>query len=157
MSAARPPILIGETNPYGSEPYFALYHLPRSSAGGRLQRVILGIPAHEYLSFPRYNLCYGLWKLPAARLEIARRGDELQGHTLVFLGRKVCTAFRVAYEPVTANGTSSAYHRFRYVVLPHPSGLNRMWNQPGIIERVRDLMRSEFPHIKFGSLDSAGD
>lgn len=57
MSDLRP-ILVGEANPYGGDPRYALYPLPENSAGGRLCRLILKLEVRQYLrSFDRRNLC----------------------------------------------------------------------------------------------------
>jgi hypothetical protein len=41
-------LLVGETNPYGGDPRYALYNEPSNSAGGRLQRLIFGIGGRQW-------------------------------------------------------------------------------------------------------------
>lgn len=131
------PLLIGESNPYGSNPEYALYPLPERAAGGRLVK-ILGLSAREYLRwFDRRNLCRGPWSLTVARVEadqILRIGGY---ERIVLLGAKVSKAFGVDYLPFT----SAWKQRSQLLILPHPSGLNRKWNEPGSEERARALLR----------------
>lgn len=139
------PLLVGELNPYGSDPAFALYPLPRHASGGRLAE-ILGLSRTEYLrTFDRANLCDGRWSMYPARVrakEILRVSMEDEvGRTIVLLGAKVCSAFYVDYEPFT----SIAWlvdPVVRTVVLPHPSGLSRKWNEPGAAELARKAVFS---------------
>jgi hypothetical protein len=136
--------LIGESNPYGDDPEFALYPLPVFATGGRLAKV-LGMDADEYLeAFERRNLLTGSgWSVTRARAA----ADEIlmehgRGDKLVLLGAKVAEAFYVAFRvnlcsprqipvgyrnPVTCDT----------LVLPHPSGRSREWNKPGMAARVR--------------------
>lgn len=61
------PLLVGEQNPYGADPKFALYPYPENSAGGRLCFKVFGLTRHEYLArFDRVNLCSGKWSMSRA-------------------------------------------------------------------------------------------
>jgi hypothetical protein len=53
---------------------------------------------------------------------------------IVLLGRKVSASFELAFEPFALRG--------RLLVLPHPSGLNRMWDAPGVRTRARTVVRA---------------
>jgi hypothetical protein len=122
------PLLVGELNPYGADPKHALFPYPERSAGGRLCHRILAMHRAEYLrSFDRVNLCVGKWSVPAAR----RRAFELRQlrQPTILLGVKVCNAFLVHFRPFEVSGGC--------LVLPHPSGLCRLWNEPGAYERAR--------------------
>jgi hypothetical protein len=131
-------LLVGETNPYqqAEVEHYALYPYPERSAGGRLCRVILGLEPHPYLrAYARHNLCSGKWSAPAAR----KRAEELllqypEPLPIVLLGAKVAEAFGHPFAPFTREG--------RFVRLPHPSGLSRLWNESGAFERARALMRA---------------
>lgn len=156
--ADRMPVLVGELNPYGADHFFALYCEPPTSSGGRLQRRVMALPKRQYLSFPRYNLCAGTWSLRAARVEAQRLRVESHGHQFVLLGTKVCRAFDVAYVPFTVDvappdtdAEGRALPELPYVVLPHPSGLCRAWNEPGAFERARAVLQEAFPRVPFGS------
>ncbi len=137
------PLLVGECNPYGSEPYFALYPYPVNSAGWRLCRLVLGISRHRYLrEFDRANLCAGRkWDLAEAR---GRATELLAGarpanfasaarRTYVLLGKRVCDAFGVPFRPFTST-------RPGILVLPHPSGRSRGWHGVESWERARRLL-----------------
>lgn len=134
-------VIVGEQNPYGGDPYFALYPSPDGCSGDRLCRKIMGISRGRYLSyFARVNLCDGTFSLRAAE----RRASEIakEAKKLVLCGSKVCLSFGVRFEPfhilpVGNEGTMA-------LVLPHPSGRNIMWEQRGIIERARKAMREFF-------------
>lgn len=127
--------LVGEQNPYGSDPTYALYPLPERSAGGRLCAV-LQMQRTEYLrTFERANLLdLPRWSAPAARASAALLVGRLgAGDRLVLLGAKVSAAFGLTFRsalwtlrerPVSA----TAVHEV--CVLPHPSGMSREWNAP---------------------------
>lgn len=126
------PLLVGEQNPYGADPKFALYPLPENSAGGRLCHRVMGLSRREYLTrFDRVNLCAGKWSMKEARDRVAEI-YERRGWVVLF-GAKVCRAFDFSFLPFTTRG--------RHVILPHPSGLCRAWNEPGAYERARACLR----------------
>jgi hypothetical protein len=144
---AKSPIalLVGELNPYqqAEVEHYALYPYPERSAGGRLCRVILGLDPHLYLrSYARHNLCSGTWSMPAARRRAAELRQLLPKVWIVLLGSRVAEAFGQPFEPFTL--------RSPFVVLPHPSGLSRLWNDSGSFERARALMREvgAYPEVR---------
>lgn len=125
------PLLVGEANPWGSDPEFALYPLPEHASGGRLAR-FLGLSHGQYLRlFDRRNLCPSRWSMPEARAQAELIRAEGREH-VVLLGAKVAKAFGLPYLPFTRSA-----HLF---LLPHPSGLNRIWNQPDAVPRARSLL-----------------
>lgn len=131
-------MLVGETNPYGADPEYALSPWPRRASGNRL-REILGLLDLDYIAkYERVNLCTGKWSMPAARAKAAQIVIEGNPRYLVLLGAKVCKAFCVPYEPFTMCPSGLGYP---LVVLPHPSGLNRIWNDLDAIERAREAIR----------------
>ena len=68
MSDRRRVWLVGEHNPYGADPEFALYPLPANATGGRLQRLILGVSMTDYMRhYERVNLCTDKFSVTAAR------------------------------------------------------------------------------------------
>jgi len=140
------PILVGEANPYGGDPRFALYPEPEHSAGGRLCRLILGLEVRDYLRrYDRRNLCSTAWRIAEAREAAAAIGREVDEayragtvRTVVLFGSKVCSAFGVRFEPFTRRAQGDC----GLVILPHPSGLSRGWNAPGSFERAREVLRA---------------
>ena len=169
------PLLVGESNPYGADPHFALYPFPESASGGRLA-AILGMDAEQYLRpFDRVNLCTQNlrhwrqgsreWDAAAAR----RRAERLPHEARVLLGAKVARAHGLTYAPFASgwkHAEECAAYRshaarsggqaprcigdlsnvrpscFRYLVLPHPSGRCRAWNDPRSAERARQSARA---------------
>lgn len=124
-------LLVGEANPYSLDPHDALLPEPRGAAGDRLRR-LLEMTDEEYLAtFARINLCRRTWDRARAREKAARILAEWPD-PVVLLGRKVAAAFELAFEPFSRHG--------RLLVLPHPSGLNRMWDAPGVRARGRDAV-----------------
>jgi hypothetical protein len=139
------PLLVGEANPYGADPYYALYCEPANSAGGRLQRLILRISEREYIKhFDRVNLCPQKWNMKVARENAERisveRGDEAP---IILFGAKVASAFGFAkHEPFTFQRRAHPVWHVENVIvqLPHPSGLCRVWHEPGAFERARNTI-----------------
>lgn len=144
------PILVGEDNPFGGPPHHALWCEPRRSAGGRLCYNILGLASErEYIrGFDRANLCRGKW----SAAEASKYASELEHshRTLILLGAKVCHAFGYNFEPFTVKRkfTSASaevvigtpHDEWTFVLLPHPSGRNHLWNEPGSYWRARLLL-----------------
>lgn len=141
------PLLVGELNPYGTDPRFALYPLPARASGGNLA-AILGMAPRAYLrAFERVNLCTGKWLLSDARsraLALILENDTYPRRAVILLGSKVCFAFGVKYAPFTTPmvppGSPSTY-----LVLPHPSGLNRVWNASGARAKARAAVNALYP------------
>lgn len=131
--------LVGEANPYGGDPEFALYPSPDGCSGHRLCCLILGMRRSAYLrAFHRVNLCPERWSTPIARKTVESLED---GRKLVLCGSKVCGAFRVEYSPF--NRLSDIV-----LVLPHPSGRNLMWNAPDSFQRARDAVLEFLPPLR---------
>jgi hypothetical protein len=149
-------LLVGEINPYGSEPEFALYCAPAASAGGRLQRLVLDLPRWAYLGIWRANLCVGSWDAAEARVRAAElaHGDR-PWEVIVGLGVKVAEALRQTsvdsekWEPFTTRRVFQLQGADRTVItLPHPSGRNAAtWARDGARERARELVRAAAPEL----------
>jgi len=147
IETATKPLLIGESNPYGGNPYYALYPYPEGCAGHRLCCRILGMRRKDYLAaFDRVNLCDGPWSIREARAradELAdgglSGGDEEQ--PLVLFGAKVAAAFGLPFTPFQSYGDDM-------LVLPHPSGRCRMWGEPGAVRKARAALLEMCPHLK---------
>lgn len=127
-------LLVGEDNPYSRDPRYALYPDPPGSAGGRLCFKIMGLTKKEYIRrFERVNLCAGKWDTYEAEGRAGEIARQLKWEHVVLLGSRVNTAFGLFHRPpFTFYG--------RYVTLPHPSGRNRAWNEPGAIQKARDFL-----------------
>src|SRR5579872_4098600 len=143
-------VLVGESNPYGSDPYYALYPAPDGCSGHRLCTMILGMGRAEYMeTFDRMNLCTGKWSMTEAR----RTANSVRYRYLVLLGAKVCSAFSVKFIPFADTDVGfGELGEFtpdaKAVILPHPSGLCRLWNDPGSYERARAAVARLAARIK---------
>lgn len=132
------PLLVGEANPYGGDPYYALYPYPRGCAGHRLCEKVMGLTDREYLErFDRVNLCPTRWRAKEARDNAVQLAIERMGGVVVLLGAKVTRAFGFPFAPFSPPFTDL----MTVVILPHPSGLSRAWNAPGSYERARAVLR----------------
>lgn len=126
-------LLVGELNPYGADPAYALYPLPARASGEHL-RIILGLTLRQYLKdHDRANLCTGEFRPDAAAAE-AERLFALPYIGYVLCGRKVCDAFGHMFEPFSVYTA----HQKVVAILPHPSGRNRMWNDPSNEAKARE-------------------
>lgn len=126
------PLLVGEANPYSSNPRLALFPEPMRASGGRLAR-FLGLSTREYLrKFDRTNLCLRNWSTPVAREE-AMSLAVLRPGPLLLVGRRVAEAFNLEKRPfLTKVG--------RFYLLPHPSGRSHYWNQERKPDELRDFL-----------------
>lgn len=158
-------LLVGEDNPYGSAPEFALYNRPEGCSGERLQSRILGLREETYLAIWRTNLCLGKWSTRAAK----ERARELMQYThrwtvIVMFGRKVADAFSAVlresgYDRVFSPFTSTlvpsceAVPDAFLVSLPHPSRRNTSWNDPRRTIDARMLLAEVVPTIPWGEIE----
>lgn len=138
-------VLVGELNPYGSDPSFALFHLPRRASGDRL-REHLGLRDATYEALAKANLCTGAWDNEAAYEQAISL--RFKYRVMVCLGVKVRRAFAAPAPFVSAQDLFGC----TLVSLPHPSGLCRAWNEPGARERARALLRQVAPDVPWGEV-----
>lgn len=91
----------------------------------------------------------GTARRAALRLAPSLRNDVRRGRgrAVIFVGRGVAAAFG---ESTRCNATGRLYclgwhwseHGFRYAILPHPSAVNRWWNDPKNVARARRFLRA---------------
>ena len=151
-------LLLGEDNPFGSDPEFALHCYPPRCSGDRLRR-ILGLPEYLYLALHRKNLCDGSWSKPRAKARVWELlSPEAPWRVIVLLGRKVTETFEtIALEgvPLVAFSSRGCCPGMTLVSLPHPSGRNAaLWNLKAR-DRAREIMRELAPELPWGSIDAA--
>lgn len=172
-------LVVGELNPFGGDPTFALHDEPEGCSGHRLRR-IMGLDSDRYLALGRVNLCEGTWRMALARDSagmIFRRipmGKGGQPILVILLGAKVSEAFSritlVGDVPSTRRRQAlvawqvgfDAFTSATFVCLPHPSGLNRVWSaggnfmlRGGPVDRARLLLRSLASHVPWGEAGPA--
>ena len=150
-------LLLGEDNPYGSDPEFALYCYPPRCSGYNLRR-IFGLPEDTYLALHRKNLCDEAWSTRHAR---QRALELLTPHAdwkvLVLLGRKVTETFeKVVLDgaPFVPFSTRTCCPGMTLVSLPHPSGRNAARWTPKARDRARQILREVAPEVPWGSSDA---
>jgi hypothetical protein len=132
------PLLVGEDNPYGSDPRYALYPAPKRSAGWRLCHLVLGLSVTQYVrGFDRVNLCARKWSTREAGESAQRILRGPRDRAVILLGAKVTEAHGYAYQPFAALGGGDFP---RLICLPHPSGRSRAWNDPGAFARAREAL-----------------
>lgn len=137
MTASPRVLLVGEVNPYGADPAFALYPRPRWSAGGRLCALLGMRPAEYREAFDRCNLLAGpKWSAPAAR----RAAEGLTATHRVLLGSRVAAAHGLKFEPFTTARDPGWGGGWVAVILPHPSGRSRLWSDAGAADHARRLV-----------------
>lgn len=134
------PLLVGEQNPYGADPRLALYPLPAGATGARLVQ-ILGMTPTSYLErFDRANLLpYGeRWTVAKARAAAHALPNKLR----IALGSRVAAAHGLLFDPFEAYEVALGHPQdVGYVlILPHPSGRCRIWNDPESIPRAREAV-----------------
>lgn len=136
------PLLVGEANPYGADPYYALYPLPERATGHRLCTLIMGLSSGEYLRrFERANLCPQRWSAKIARTRAEELLEERRGGAIVLLGRRVAAAFGCGdFPPFSRRVLDSRDPATTLYLIPHPSGLNRVWNAPDALAEARRVL-----------------
>jgi len=137
-------LLIGEANPFGGDSYYALYPVPTGCAGWRLCHIAFGMYAADYLKiFDRVNLCPAHWRDAAAKDEAARLRAESRDGRMVFCGAKVARAFGLPFEPFCRRGPNN-----NWLILPHPSGKNRLWDKPDAVALTRQALLKMAPELE---------
>lgn len=152
------PLLVGEAPPprWGrslmGRDCIALYPLPKGCAGQKLQEMS-GLSRTEYLgAFERMNLLEdypegGKWSVVTAEYAFRARVEPLlPGRTTLLLGAKVAEAAeRVLLVPVWRWAEPILLPHLgahtMIVMLPHPSGRNRHYNDPVVRAATRHAMR----------------
>lgn len=119
---------------------------------------IMGVDPDDYVErYVKQNLCSREWEHEAAIFAAKRIAANAMFQTgpsrIVLLGRRVADAFRDALVAMGASGLdrlellegyycvgSSPEREIVLVVLPHPSGKSRVWNDPKALRRARKLL-----------------
>lgn len=147
MSADQRPVLMGMCNPYGDSPEHALYPLPERATGWRvwymLHREVPEVGLHDYADgFDRRNLLVGEWNRADAVVAAGNLISSLMGRHVVLFGAAVRDSFRflsrtptghvVLGHPWTDEGDDPTH----FYWVPHPSGMNRWYNDYDNASRV---------------------
>lgn len=143
------PVLLGMDNPLSSAPEHALYPHPPGCTGWRLYDMLRerlpGVTRGQYLrAFDRRNLCEEKWSIRAARDRGRWLTRELQGREVVVLGAQPRSALglpELLIEPQDRDGVT-------WRQIPHPSGRNLWYNDPGHRQMVAVLLEQLFKSVK---------
>lgn len=109
----------------------ALYPFPTGSSGHRLATKVMLLTTQRYLElYDRTNLCLGRWAKGEAAISAAHISARqvVQRMPLVLLGSKVALAFGHAFFPFRVFQYDNGMRGLWRVILPHPSGRCREWN-----------------------------
>ncbi len=141
-----PPVgaIIGEAPGPNTSPKLPMFPLPSRSAGGRLLGYA-GIPVEDYLGrLARRNLFaeLGPWSTRTARLQAFQifwwlRNMATGIRRVLLLGGRVGAAFGLAefWRPLKLE------RDLVLVAIPHPSGKNRVYNDPDVCRRAGSEVR----------------
>lgn len=136
------PLLLGMNNPLSEDPEYDLYPYPEGSTGWRLWKMLPeGTPRAQYLEmFDRRNLLRTReWSASAARAAAVFLLPELAGRAVVVLGTQVRSALGFPQvKPLVWH--RCAAHQFDWVAVPHPSGRNLWYNEPGRHDQVGAML-----------------
>ena len=133
-------------NPLSVDPRYALYPAPSGCAGWWLRKMS-GLSRTDYLrTFDRRNLLPGQqWDKAEARRVGHYVLQTLAGRTVVLLGKEVPRAMGLDdevgplfWQHEQALDLNLPVH---WLMMPHPSGRNRHWTQPGAREEAGAIMR----------------
>lgn len=138
-------LIIGENPGKQTHPELPLFPWPERSSAGRLLEMS-GMTGGQYLGgLYRRNLCdtKGKWERDLAekraRVMITVLFDMPKDLRVVLCGKRVAKAFGYRDYEFWRPGVLES--RQRYVVIPHPSGLNRLYNDRENRARTRAVMR----------------
>ena len=145
----RRPVVVGEApGPKGMSGY-PLFPFPERSAGYRLC-TMSGLTRTAWVTIvERVNLLPELpekWPARYAASQAENLGASLlRGRDLVLCGRRVAKAFGI--RPADADWlewVDCPVTRAHVVVIPHPSGRCREYNDPAMVRRVGRLLATAF-------------
>lgn len=116
---------------------------PHTTSGRRLAEILPGEYEADYLrrNLLEYRVRPGKWAVWHRRRAAASAGRMLYEWNAppiaILLGRQVAEAFGLDYVPLKATWLGF----LRVLIIPHPSGLNRWWNDQGNARRARRFLR----------------
>lgn len=150
------PLLIGEAPGPNTDPRAPLFPLPSRSSGGILQKMT-GLNRGDYLrTFDRLNLFYrhpGTWESSArgkdkwsqrdARIVAESLRPLLAGREVLLVGRRTAEAFGYSRDRMDFFSWSRCEdYGVVFACIPHPSGRNHYYNDPGNRERARAFLEA---------------
>lgn len=134
MKKRRPPLLLGLDNPHSKDPRDALLHRPRGSTGHRLFELSRMSLEDYYSKFDRANVC---------DLMTTRDDAIIRGRTVLVLGTETWKRLELGTPPVLFKNKHDFWIDSTFILLPHPSGLNRFYNDPANCRKVTRVLQKE--------------
>lgn len=129
-------VVVGMNNPLFEDPRRALWPQPDGCTGHRLWLMAAartGVTQEEWVDMTdRRNLCTGEWIFEAGRLQARMWTAELHTRTTVLLGSDVARCFPSTgmlcqwARPIGTPPRAAP----PWIHIPHPSGMNRWYNDP---------------------------
>lgn len=150
------PVVLGMNNPHSDDPQDVLSPRFPGSAGCRLYQMVRDVDPTlseaDYLTYlDRQNLVTdGDWSRGRALESGAFMVESLVGLDVVMLGTLVPPALKLRYHGAWYEWTTT-HTGMRYCVVPHPSGLNRVYNDASyryktgklLADLIRDTRRKQ--------------
>jgi len=139
------PVVLGMNNPHSDVPQDVLSPRFPGSAGCRLYQMVRDVDPTlseaDYLAYlDRRNLVTdGDWSRGRAAESGAFMVESLVGLNVVMLGTLVPPALKLCYGGAWYEWTTT-HTGMRYCVVPHPSGLNRIYNDVTYRQRTGGLL-----------------
>ena len=138
------PLLLGMNNPLSDDPEYDIYPYPEGSTGWRLWKMLPeGTTRAQYLDmFDRRNLLRAReWHSAEARRAAELLLPDLAGRAVVVLGTQVRAALDLPQtEPLVWRRCLP--YEFNWIAVPHPSGRNCWYNEPGRRDQVGAMLRA---------------
>lgn len=129
-------VVIGEQPARGQSNSHPLYPYNRNSAAHRLIHMCDVPVAYFERNVAKFNLCpfdadeEEFWEFGSAKLARSMMsGRLLDGCSVLLLGEKVKAAFSIETSAKCGRVVLGSYP-IRFYFIPHPSGLNRFYNDP---------------------------
>jgi len=116
----------------------------KQGTGGTRRRLaaLLGVSVDEMMDAVVW---INLWEYPGTRperyVELIEDGARPRD-AIILLGRRVARAFRLGDLRALGTVSRNAGHGPVIIALPHPSGLNRWWNDPDRLDDALIALRA---------------
>lgn len=134
------PVLLGQCNPLSDSPLMALWTDPPGCTGWRLWQMVGGTQEAYIRGFDRRNMVSGrMFNFAAAKAAAPKIWRSLEGRRVILLGTGVRMALRLDATRWLLPHRDDTGREWR--VVPHPSGSNRLYNDPTMGLRVSMLLR----------------
>lgn len=138
-------VIVGERPGPNTDPKRPLFPHTTTGAAARLIRMI-GVPVSEYLRYTqRYNAYHDGENAISDLAEARRRLQAIHYHYMdlypevqfLYLGKSALNAAPREYRKL-----QFLQNRDNVWLIPHPSGVNRVYNDESVVDRTSELLKS---------------